>query len=123
MASILDRLNHELESFGRKAQAAFDEGKLQMELMRHRRQRNHTARDLGLLIHRRERGTTVDPLEVDALLVRIDTLDTAIARVEQEIAAVKAQNVPVRQGPVPASATTAESEIVETAEPATRSDQ
>ena len=123
MASILDRLNHELESFGRKAQAAFDEGKLQMELMRHRRQRNLAARDLGLLIHRRERGTTVDPLEVDALLVRIDVLDTEIARVEKEIAAVKLQNLPVREGPVPASATTAESEIVEGPEPAAGRDQ
>ena len=33
-STLFDRLNHELEAFGRKAQAALDEGKLQIELMR-----------------------------------------------------------------------------------------
>ena len=57
MAQIMDRLNRELESFGRRAQAALDEGKLQIELLRLRRQQDTVARDVGLLVHRRERGT------------------------------------------------------------------
>ena len=55
-STLFDRLNQELEAFGKKAQAALDEGKLQIELLRFRRRLDGTARDLGLLVHRRERG-------------------------------------------------------------------
>ena len=55
-STLFDRLNQELEAFGKKAQAALDEGKLQIELLRLRRKQDSAARDLGLLIHRRERG-------------------------------------------------------------------
>ena len=37
--TLFDRLNQELEAFGKKAQAALDEGKLQIELLRLRRRR------------------------------------------------------------------------------------
>jgi hypothetical protein len=111
MASIIDRLNHELETFGRKAQAALDEGKLQIELMRVRRQREGAARELGNLIYRRERGTTVDQLQVDALLVRMDNLGSEIERLEKAIVALKTTAVTVHEQPAPA-ATTAESEVV-----------
>ena len=39
-STLFDRLNHELEAFGKKAQAALDEGKLQIELLRVRRRRD-----------------------------------------------------------------------------------
>ena len=68
-STLFDRLNQELEPFGRKAQAALDEGKLQIELMRVRRRRDSLARDLGLLVHRRERGSEVEPRRVEALLL------------------------------------------------------
>ena len=55
-STLFDRLNQELEAFGKKAQAALDEGKLQIELLRVRRRLDRAARDLGLLVHRRERG-------------------------------------------------------------------
>ena len=48
-STLFDRLNQELEAFGKKAQAALDEGKLQIELLRFKRQRDHAARDLGML--------------------------------------------------------------------------
>ena len=51
-STLFDRLNQELEAFGKKAQAALDEGKLQIELLRLARQRDNAARDLGLLVHR-----------------------------------------------------------------------
>ncbi len=85
-STLLDRLNHELESFGRRAQAALDEGKLQIELLRMRRKRDNAARDLGLLIHRRERGGEAEPRRVDALLLRLDDLTSEIARLERQIA-------------------------------------
>jgi len=42
-STLFDRLNQELEAFGKKAQAALDEGKLQIELLRQKRKpRNST---------------------------------------------------------------------------------
>lgn len=113
MARLLDRLNQELESFGRRAQQALDEGKLRLERFRLQRERDEAARQLGYLIHRRERGRTVDPLEIDAWLVRIDRQDEAIAKVERELAARKGEVVSVSETPPPAAATTAEAEVVQ----------
>ena len=82
MTQLLDRLNRELEVFGKRAQAALDEGWLHMELLRYRRQQDSAARDLGLLVHRRERGQEVDPRRVDAALVRLDDVGVQITRLE-----------------------------------------
>lgn len=87
MAQLFDRLNRELETFGKRAQAALDEGKLQIELLRHRRQQDLAARDLGLLIYRRERGGDVDSRRIDSALLRLDDLAGEIARLEERIAA------------------------------------
>jgi hypothetical protein len=87
MAQLFDRLNQELETFGKRAQAALDEGKLQIELLRHRRQQDRAARDLGLLIHRRERGGEVDARRIDAALLRLDDLGAEIGRLEERLAA------------------------------------
>ena len=88
MSQLFDRLNHELEVFGRRAQAALDEGKVQIEALRLRRQRDGAARDLGLLIHRRERGLAgeIEPRRIEALLLRLDDLLAQIARLEGEVA-------------------------------------
>jgi hypothetical protein len=85
-STLFDRLNQELEAFGKKAQAALDEGKLQIELLRIRRRRDNTARDLGLLVHRRDRGGDVEASRIDALMLRIDDLQTDIGRLERQIA-------------------------------------
>jgi hypothetical protein len=82
MTQLLDRLNRELEGFGKRAQAALDEGRLHMELLRYRRQQDSAARDLGLLIHRRERGQEVDPRRIDAALLRLDDVAVEITRLE-----------------------------------------
>ena len=91
MSGILDKLNKELEQFGRRAQAALDEGKLQLEKMRLRREQDEAARQLGMLHYRKTRGQEVDPLEFDAYLVKLDNLATALARVDQDIAATKTE--------------------------------
>jgi hypothetical protein len=83
-STLFDRLNQELEAFGKKAQAALDEGKLQIELLRARRRRDNAARDLGLLIYRRERGGDAEPGRVDALLVRLDQLEAEISRLDRQ---------------------------------------
>ena len=84
-SALFDRLNQELEAFGKKAQSALDEGKLQIELLRMRRRQDNAARDLGLLVHRRERGGEAEPRRIDALLLRLDDLERDIVRLERQI--------------------------------------
>jgi hypothetical protein len=84
-STLFDRLNQELEAFGKKAQHALDEGKLQIDLMRARRRRDRAARDLGLLVHRRERGGQVEAQRIDALLLRLDDLEAEVSRLEGEV--------------------------------------
>ncbi|HEY7637487.1 MAG TPA: hypothetical protein VH763_18195 [Gemmatimonadales bacterium] len=106
-STLLDRLNHELENIGRRAQAALDEGKLQIELLRLRRKQDNAARDLGLLIYRRERGGEAEQRRVDALLLRLDDLSSEIARLDRQIAEARqqrAQQIP--STPRPESAET-----------------
>ena len=90
-STLFDRLNQELSDFGKKAQAALDEGKLQIELLRYRRKQDNAARDLGLLIHRRERGGEAEPRRVDALLLRLDDLEREVARLDGQIAEARRQ--------------------------------
>ena len=90
-STLFDRLNQELTEFGKKAQAALDEGKLQIELLRYRRKQDGAARDLGLLIHRRERGGQVEQPRVDALLLRLDDLEKEIGRLDGQIAEARRQ--------------------------------
>lgn len=85
-STLFDRLNQELEAFGKKAQAALDEGKLQIELLRVKRRRDGAARDLGMLVYRKERGKEVEARRLDALLLRLDDLEVQIARLEGQIA-------------------------------------
>jgi hypothetical protein len=91
-STLFDRLNQELEAFGKKAQAALDEGKLQIELLRVRRRRDNTARDLGLLVHRRDRGGQVETPRIDALMLRIDDLERDIERLEGRIGESRRSN-------------------------------
>ncbi|HET6797224.1 MAG TPA: hypothetical protein VFH40_08705 [Gemmatimonadales bacterium] len=84
-STLFDRLNQELEAFGKKAQAALDEGKLQIELLRLRRRQDSAARDLGMLVHRRERGGETEPRRIEALMQRIDDIQGEIARLERRI--------------------------------------
>jgi 50S ribosomal subunit-associated GTPase HflX len=93
-STLFDRLNTELEAFGRKAQSALDEGKLQIELLRLRRRQDNAARDLGILIHRRERGGEAEPRRVDALLLRLDDLEQEIGRLERQVAETRRARTP-----------------------------
>ncbi len=91
MTTILDRLNHELESFGRKAHAALDEGRFQIELMRLRRQRDSVACDLGRVIYKRERGKDIEQIRIDALMLRLDDIEAAIEKVERQMGSIRAE--------------------------------
>lgn len=111
MPTIFDRLNHELESFGRRAQAALDEGKLQIELMRVRRQRDNAARELGFLVHRRERQGEVEQARIDAQLLKLDDLDAEIASLERQLSAARAECTTVSEVPAPPAEPTPSEEV------------
>ncbi|MGH7498674.1 MAG: hypothetical protein ACREL3_07475 [Gemmatimonadales bacterium] len=100
-STLFDRLNQELEAFGKKAQAALDEGKLQIELLRFKRQRDSAARDLGLMVYRRERGAELEPRRLDALMLKLDDLELEIARLERQIVEARKQKTTVAP-PAPA---------------------
>jgi len=99
-STLFDRLNQELEAFGKKAQAALDEGKLQIELMRVRRKRDSAARDLGLLVYQRERGSEVEARRTDALLFKLDDLEAELAKLGQQLEEARRQR-PVRAAAAP----------------------
>jgi predicted nucleic acid-binding Zn-ribbon protein len=105
-STLFDRLNQELSEFGKKAQAALDEGKLQIELLRYRRKQDNAARDLGLLFHRRERGGEAEPRRVDALLLRLDDLDKEISRLEAQVAEARRQRATAQASAEPPVPTT-----------------
>ena len=84
-STLFDRLNQELEAFGKKAQAALDEGKLQIELLRFKRQRDGAARNLGMMVYGKERGGEIEPRRLDALMLKLDDLELEIARLERQI--------------------------------------
>ncbi len=92
-STLFDRLNQELDAFGKKAQAALDEGRLQIELLRLRRRQDGAARDLGMLVHRRERGGDSESSRVEALMVRLDGVEVEVARLERQIAEARQRSV------------------------------
>ncbi len=100
MSSIFSRLNTELENFGRRAGAALDEGRLQIELLRVKRRRDNAARDLGMIAYHREKGVEADQKRVDALVLKIGDLETQIASIEAQIATQKAEVVSMSDTPV-----------------------
>jgi hypothetical protein len=85
MATLFDRLNQELEAFGKRAQEVFDDGRVRLDLMRIRNQRDAAARELGYLVHRRERGDEVEQGRIDAALLKMDDLGKEVDRLEKEL--------------------------------------
>jgi hypothetical protein len=97
--SIMDRFAAGLESLGRKANQALDEGKLRMELLRTRRRLDHAARALGYITYRQGRGEPAPQAEVDSLTRRMAEAEAEAARLEAEIAGLKAPAAPPPPGP------------------------
>ncbi len=87
--SLMDRVAAGLETLGRKANQALDEGKLRMELMRTRRRMDSAARTLGYLTYRQGKGEPPPQAEVEALSKRIAEGEAEVARLEAEITALK----------------------------------
>jgi hypothetical protein len=112
MATLLDRLNRELEAFGRRAQEVFDESRARLELMRLRNLRDGAARDLGYLFYQRERESAeLEQGRLDAALFKMDDLKHEIDRVQMQLAEEKARK------DAEASAARAEAAATAAAEP------
>lgn len=83
--SLMDRLAAGIETLGRKANQALDEGKLRMELIRERRRMDAAARDLGYITYRQAKGSPAPEGEVESLTRRIAEAEAAAARLQGEI--------------------------------------
>ena len=99
MSSLMDRLQRELEQLGKNAQDALEEGKTRVRVLRLERQRDNTARDLGILTWRKERGGEVDARRIESLLFRLDDLDAEIARAKDEMAGTTPEPAPPEATP------------------------
>ena len=87
--SLFDRFAAGLETLGKKANQALDEGKLRVELVRARRRMDNAARDLGYLTYRQAKGTAAAPADVEVLTRRIAEAEAAVERLEAQIAEVR----------------------------------
>ena len=116
MASILDRLNAELDQLGDKVRTAFESSKLHLERSRLIGVRSKLAYKLGMATYKKERGGEVNQAEIDALYTRLDDIAAQIAKLDREIDAVHAETVRVDEQPAPA-ADTAEAEVSKPADP------
>ena len=92
--SLIDRFAAGLETLGKKANQALDEGKLRVELSRVRRRMDAAARDLGYLTYRQAKGTAAAPGDVEGLTRRIAEGEEAAGRIEAQIAEVKRRGAP-----------------------------
>ena len=83
--NLMDRVAAGLESLGKRANQALDEGKLRVELMRTRRRMDAAARDLGYVTYRQAKGQPAPDGEVAALTRRIADGEAEVARIQAAI--------------------------------------
>ena len=88
---LFDRFAAGLETLGKKANQALDEGKLRVELMKARRRMDAAARDLGYLTYRQAKGSQAPPADVEALTQRIAEGEAAATRIEGQLEQLKQQ--------------------------------
>ena len=117
--SLMDRIAGGLETLGKKANQALDEGKLRVDLLRARRRMDAAARDLGYVTYRQAKGQGAPEGEIESLTRRIAEAEAEVARVQAAIDKLRAEAPaqgagPTRDGP---AATNAASPPAETPEP------
>lgn len=96
---LIDRVAAGLDQLGRKAAQAIDESKLRMEVAGVRRRKDHAARDLGYLTYRQSKGEVVPEGEAEVLTRRMAAADEEIAKLEAELAKLRAAGGPATSGP------------------------
>ena len=97
--NLFDRFAAGLETLGKKANQALDEGKLRVELSRVRRRMDGAARDLGYLTYRQAKGTAPAPGDIESLTRRIAEGEEAASHLEAQIAQLKQRGTAGDGGP------------------------
>jgi hypothetical protein len=92
--SLIDRVSAGLDQIGKKTLQAIDESKLRIELGGVRRRKDAAARDLGYLTYRQSKGEIAPEGEADAVGRRIAKAEEETAKLEAQIAAVRAAGSP-----------------------------
>ena len=83
--SLMDRFAAGLETLGKKANQALDEGKLRVDLLRARRRMDAAARNLGYVTYRQAKGQTPPEGVVAALTRRIAEAEAEVERIQAAI--------------------------------------
>jgi hypothetical protein len=99
--SFMDRFAAGIESLGRRANQALDEGKLRMEVLRARRRLDHAARALGYLTYRQFRGEPANQAEIDSLTRRMTEAEAEAERLEAAITGLKQSASPAPEAAPP----------------------
>ena len=104
--SIFDRFTAGLDTLGRKANQALDEGKVRVDLVRIRRRKDNAARDLGYLVYRQTKGATPAEGEAEGLTRRIAETEAEIERLEARVREIRTD--PKLASPTPPAEATSE---------------
>ena len=98
--AIWNTLKGELDKAGRAAQGALDEGKLRLESHRAKKRAEAAAASLGFAVYRaRAAGADLEPERYSVLAANLMSAEAEIARIEREIAEVKAGRTGGDAGP------------------------
>jgi hypothetical protein len=87
--NLIDRFAAGLETLGKKANQALDEGRLRMDLLRERRRMDQAARELGYVTYRQGKGEQPLAGEIESLVRRITESETEAARLAAQIAQLR----------------------------------
>lgn len=88
--NLMDRVAAGLETLGKKANLALDEGKLRVDLLRARRRMDGAARELGYVTYRQAKGQGAPDGEVESLTRRIAEAEAEVDRIQAAIDKVAA---------------------------------
>lgn len=83
---LFNRVAAGLDTIGKRANQALDEGKLRVDLARVRRRMDGAARALGYLTYRQAKGDSASPSEIETLTRRIADAEAEVARIEAALA-------------------------------------
>jgi hypothetical protein len=83
---LFNRFAAGLDTIGKRASQALDEGKLRVDLARVRRRMDVAARALGYITYRQAKGEPSAPSEIETLTRRIADAEADVARIEAALA-------------------------------------
>ncbi len=110
MSTLFDRFRAELDELGDRVKDAVESSKLQLERSSLLGLRAKVAYKLGMLTYRRDRGSEVNPAEIEAVYAQMDDIADKIAKIDRELDGLDGETVRVDEKPAP-PADTGEAEV------------